>query len=54
MCQQKAVALDVGDWFCAWKDMTSTFSVPTQNTMVLSRKISEMHVVLLVSSKMVQ
>lgn len=34
--------------------MTPTFSVPTQNTMVLSRKISEMHVVSLVSSKMVQ
>ena len=54
MCQQKAVALDVGDWFCAWIDMTPTFSVPTQNTMVLSRKISEMHIVLLVSSKVVQ
>lgn len=51
ICQQKAVAPDVGSCFCAWLYMMPTFPNPTQNTMVLSRKISEMHVVLLVSSE---
>ena len=49
VCQQKAVAPDVGFWFSAWLDMTPTFFVPTHNTMVFSRKISEVQMVLLVS-----
>ena len=51
ICQQKAVAPDVGFWFSARLDMTPTFFVPAHNTMVFSRKISEVQIVLLCSSE---
>jgi hypothetical protein len=51
ICQQKAVAPDVGSWFCAWLEMTPTLADPAQNTMIFSRKISEMQIALLVSSE---